>query len=319
MNTPINTAEYIPSVAPTPVISISPVVLRAPARAVDLDLKISAPITGENLPILLLSHGHGQSTYLSSRRGYNPLVDFYAARGFVVIQPTHQDSKALGLDPAGPEGALFWRSRAQDMKLIIDHLDEIEAQAPGITGRLDRERVVAIGHSMGGHTVGMLLGMVVKDPVSGDQVSLADERVKAGVMLAPPGVGEDLAAFALGHYPVLGTTNFQAMTGMGLVVAGDKDQHPNFSDRKDWRADAYTFSPGPKSLLTLYGAEHSLGGVSGYDVAEATDANPERLGLVQRLTWAYLRTALYPEDTAWADASAALTAHEPAQGHIRSK
>lgn len=319
MSNPINTADYIPSAAPTPVISIAPLVLRAPGRAVDLDLKISAPITGENLPILLLSHGHGQSMYLSSRRGYNPLVDFYAARGFVVIQPTHQDSKALGLDPAGPEGALFWRSRAQDMKLILDNLDEIEAQAPGIAGRLDRNRIVAAGHSMGGHTVGMLLGMVVNDPVSGDQVSLRDERVKAGVMLAPPGLGKDIAAFAGGHYPVLGTTTYDAMTGTGLVVAGDKDQHPNFSERHDWRADAYTFSPGSKSLLTLYGAEHSLGGVSGYDVAEATDADPERLGLVQRLTWAYLRSAVYPEDTAWADASAAMSAHQPFQGRIDSK
>lgn len=319
MSNPINTANYISATVPSPVISVAPVVLSAPGRAVDLELKISAPIKGDNLPILLLSHGHGQSTYLSSRRGYNPLVDFYAARGFVVIQPTHLDSKALGLDPAGPEGSLFWRSRAQDMKLILDNIDEVEAQAPGIGGRLDRNRVVAVGHSMGGHTVAMLLGMVVNDPVGVDRVSVADERVKAGVMLAPPGLGKDIAAFASEHYPVLATTTFDSMTGKGLVVAGDKDQHPNFSDRQDWRTDAYRFSPGPKSLVTLFGAEHSLGGVSGYDVKEKTDADPERLGLVQRLTWAYLRTALYPEDSAWAEASAALSAHEPAQGRIEDK
>lgn len=138
-------------------------------------------------------------------------------------------------------------------------------------------------------------------------------------MLAPPGLGKDIAAFASEHYPVLATTTFDSMTGKGLVVAGDKDQHPNFSDRQDWRTDAYRFSPGPKSLVTLFGAEHSLGGVSGYDVKETTDADPERLGLVQRLTWAYLRTALYPEDSAWAEASAALSAHEPAQGRIEDK
>src|SRR4051812_41444962 len=173
MSNPINTAEYIPSAAPIPVISIAPLVLRAPDRAVDLELKISAPIRGENLPILLLSHGHGQSTYLSSRRGYNPLVDFYAALGFVVIQPTHQDSKALGLDPAGTEGALFWRSRAQDMTLVLDNLNEIEAQAPGIAGRIDKDRVVAVRHSMGGHTAGMLPGMVGNGPGRGAPGSLA--------------------------------------------------------------------------------------------------------------------------------------------------
>ena len=43
MNNLINTADYIPSAAPTPVISISPLVLPASGRAVDLELKISAP------------------------------------------------------------------------------------------------------------------------------------------------------------------------------------------------------------------------------------------------------------------------------------
>lgn len=52
--------------------------------------------------------------------------------------------------------------------------------------------------------------------------------------------------------------------------------------------------PGPKSLLTLFGAEHGLGGVAGYDVAETTDEDPGRVAAVQRLTWAYLRSTLYP-------------------------
>ena len=42
----------------------------------------------------------------------------------------------------------------------------------------------------------------------------------------------------------------------------------------DWHADPYFLSPGPKSLLTLFGAEHGLSGISGYDVAETTDENP---------------------------------------------
>lgn len=83
--------------------------------------------------------------------------------------------------------------------------------------------------------------------------------------------------------------------------------NPRFAERADWRADAYFLSLGPKCLLTLFGAEHILGGVSGYDAAETTDENPERVAVVQRLTWAYLRTALYPEDPAWPAACAALT------------
>jgi hypothetical protein len=44
-----------------------------------------------------------------------------------------------------------------------------------------------------------------------------------------------------------------------LVVGGDKDLNPMFSDRLSYRWDAYTLSPGPKSLLTLFGAKHSFG------------------------------------------------------------
>lgn len=117
-----------------------------PGRQVPLQLKVSTPATGRNLPVLLISHGHGFSTFLSSLRGYGPLVDFFAAQGFVVLQPTHLGSKALGLDPQGPEGALFWRSRAEDMHAILDHLDQIEATVLGLQGRLNRAQLAVLGH-----------------------------------------------------------------------------------------------------------------------------------------------------------------------------
>ena len=110
------------------------------------------------------------------------------------------------------------------------------------------------------------------------------------------------------------------MTTPALVVAGDKDTSPHLTVRgADWHADPYLLSPGPKSLLTLFGAEHGLGGVSGYDVAETTDENPERVAAVQRLTWAYLRTELYPGDSAWQAAQDALAAGPDPLGRVDSK
>ena len=138
-------------------------------------------------------------------------------------------------------------------------------------------------------------------------------------MLAPPGNGSDLAAFAAEHYAVLRKTTFADIAVPAFVVAGDLDSTANFSERKDWRADAYTYSPGPKTLLTMFGAKHALGGVSGYDVAETQGQDSERLGVVQRLTWAYLRTALYPADSSWSEASAALASRANSQGKIESK
>lgn len=305
-NALIGKAEGIPVSAPTPIVSVSPVTLPAPGRAADLQMRVSAPTTGRDLPVLVFSHGFGASNFLASLRGYGPLVDFYAAHGFVVIQPTHQSAKSLGLDPDGPEGGLFWRSRPQDMRSILDHLDRIEAAVPELSGRLDRSRVAAVGHSMGGHTVAMLAGMRVTDPKNGEVVDLTETRFGAFVMFGTPGDGADLAAWASEHYPVLRGNDFTGMKMPALVVAGDQDASSLFSDRQDWRTDAYGLSPGPKCLLTMFGGGHLLGGVSGYDAAETSDENPERVAVVQRLTWAYLRSALYPEDPAWPAACAAL-------------
>lgn len=300
----IGKAERIPVSFPTPVMSISPVVIAMPERPVDLQMRISAPSTGNNLPVILLSHGHGQSNHLSSLNGYGPLANFWAAHGFVVVQPTHLSSKTLSLDPKTPGAPLFWRSRVEDMKSILDQLGDIEASVPAIAGRLDKSRIAVAGHSMGGHTAGMLLGAQLTDE-DGTQVNVVEPRIKAGVLLTPPGNGgADLGGFAV-NIPFFRHPSFAEMTTPTLVVVGDDDVSPHLTVRgADWHADPYRLSPSPKCLLSIPGG-HLLGGISGYDASETTDENPERVAIVQRLTWAYLRTALYPEDSAWAEACAA--------------
>ncbi|MET7354922.1 alpha/beta hydrolase family protein [Streptomyces mirabilis] len=306
---------------PTPVLSVSPVVLPAPGRAVDLEVRVSAPVTGSDLPVILLSHGQGHSNHLSSLNGYAPLANFWAAHGFVVIQPTHLSSSTLSLDPATPGGPLHWRSRAEDMTRILDRLDVIEAAVPQLLGRLDHDKVAVAGHSMGGHTASLLLGARLTDPDDGTEVDLAEPRIKAGVLLAAPGRGGDaVTEFVAENYSFFSTMDFSKMTTPTLVVAGDKDASTHLTVRgPDWHADPYFLSPGPKSLLTLFDAEHGLGGVSGYDVAETTDENPERVAAVQRLTWAYLRTELHPGDSAWQAARDALTADPDPLGRVESK
>jgi pimeloyl-ACP methyl ester carboxylesterase len=304
----IGQAASIPVGAASPVVSVSPVTLLASDRTVDLQMRISAPTTGRDLPIILLSHGHGRSNHLSSLNGYGPLASFWAAHGFVVIQPTHLSSKSLSLDPASAGGPLFWRSRIEDMTRILDQLEVIEACVPQITGRLDRSRVAVAGHSMGGHTASMLLGAQLTDPDDGTLVDLAEPRIKAGVLLAAPGNGgDDLSAYAYENYSFFRHISFAGMTTPALVVTGDADVSPHLTVRgADWHADPYRLSSGPKSLLTLKGGGHGLGGIAGYDAAETDDESIERVAVVQRLTWAYLRSALYPEDTAWSEACAAL-------------
>lgn len=303
----LSSVGTVPSRAPVPVVSVAPIVLPAPGRAVPLHVRVSAPVTGSDLPIVLFSHGHGASNNLSSLNGYGPLASYWAARGFVVIQPTHLSSATLRgvVDPNGPEGALFWRSRAEDMTRILDALEAVEEAVPGLRGRVDQGRVAVAGHSLGAMTAGMLLGERVTD-AEGSVVDLRDPRIAAGVIIAGPGNPRHLTGAARDRYPILRTLDFSAMTAPALVVVGDRDVNPMFSDQAEYRAGAYTLSPGPKDLLTVFGGEHILGGISGYDAAETTDESPARVEAVAQLTWAYLRTALNPADPAWTAACAGL-------------
>lgn len=322
MSTPFTETAGFPVNEPNLIASYSPIILEKPGRPVPMEIKVSVPATGADLPVILLSHGHGMTNFLASIRGYGPLVDFWAAHGFVVIQVTHLDAMGLGLrDTDLSDASIFWRDRALDLSYILDHLDEIEAAVPNLAGRMDRDRVVAAGHSLGGHTVGLLLGMQVQDPGDPREKDLADPRIKAGVIIASPGAADEhLGGWVRENYPANLWTDFSKMTGKALVVAGDKDLNPNFSTRLSYRSDAYTKSPGGnKTLLTVHDAEHMFGGISGYDASECTDENPERVAALRALIWAYFRSQLYPGETAWADVVAALESSPNPIGRVESK
>ncbi|GCE06787.1 alpha/beta hydrolase family protein [Dictyobacter aurantiacus] len=298
----------------TPIVSVKPVVLSAPGRGEDLQVRVSAPVTGRELPVIIFSHGFGWSL-----DGYAPLADFWAAHGFVVIQPTHLDSRTLNIFPQDPRTPRIWLFRVEDVKRILDQLDYIEAAVPGLSGRLDRSRIAVAGHSWGAQTVGMLLGARVLDANGEKGEDMYDSRVKAGVLLAATGQGgADLTPFAAEHFPFM-NPSFAEMTTPALIVAGDHDQSMLSVRGPDWFTDPYYLSSGSKSLLTLFGAEHSLGGIPGYTVTETTDENPARVALIQRLSVAYLRSALGLDDSAWPAARAALAETPDPLGRIESK
>ncbi|PWY81860.1 platelet-activating factor acetylhydrolase plasma/intracellular [Aspergillus heteromorphus CBS 117.55] len=321
----IGSAANIPINAAVPTLTINPIILSAPNRITDLHLKLTLPATGPNLPIILLSHGHGASNNLSSLNGYGPLGNFWAAHGFAVIQPTHLSSKTLNLgSEKNTSEPLFWRSRIEDMKTILDRLDEIESSFPALLqGRLDHTRIAVAGHSLGGHTAGMLLGGKLLDPIDKSPVEMSDSRIKAGILLAAPGNGdggESVTPMVNERFGFFTDYSLRDMATPTLVVVGDNDASGHLTTRgAAWHMDGYYTSQGPKALLTLVGGKHGLGGVSGYDTAEAADdESPERLAVVQRLSWAYLRTVFDIQDEAWNEACRALEGL-PALGKVEVK
>jgi hypothetical protein len=196
----------------------------------------------------------------------------------------------------------------------------LEAAVPGLAGRLDRRRIAAAGHSFGGATAAVLLGLRVTDPQTGVADDLSDPRVTAGVLLATAGRGGDhLTPYAAQNLPWLREVDFSHLTAPALVVAGDKDHLPVTTRGPEWTTEPYTFSPADKSLLTDFGGEHHLGGISGYDAAETTDENPERVALVQEVTLAYLRHVLGIDSSTWIAAQAALAGTVHPLGRLESK
>ncbi len=215
MNNLINLAKHIPTPEATLTVAYTPIRLSMPGRQ-PLELRLTAPANGDKLPIVLLSHGYGPSNYIPSKDGYAPLVQFWAERGFIVIQPTHASSRVGGLPSDSTGAPFFWRERVEEMKAIMDQLPEIERQAPAVGGRMDHARIAAVGHSFGGHTVGLLLGAKV------DGEDFSDPRIAAGVLVTTPGRGgKDMTPESAARFPFF-DVDFSTLTTQSLVVCGDR-------------------------------------------------------------------------------------------------
>ncbi|SEG08236.1 Chlorophyllase enzyme [Actinacidiphila yanglinensis] len=296
----------------TPVVSVSPLALAAPDRGQDLEVRVTAPTTGHDLPVVVFSHG-----MTLTMDDYAPLVAFWASHGFVVVQPTHLDS--LGLPPDDPRTPLIWRIRTDDLTRILDQLDAIEAGVPGLAGRIDHDRITVAGHSWGAQTASTLVGARVVDADGTPGESTTDSRVKAAVLLCLPGTGgPDLTPLAAQYFPFM-SPDFAELKTPSLVVAGDHDRSPLTVRGPDWFTDGYRLSSGATDLLTLFGAEHGLGGIQGANDTRTTDESPERVALVQHVTLAYLHTALGLDNDAWPAARRSLAAAVDPLGSIDSK
>jgi dienelactone hydrolase len=289
-------------------VAIKPITVITTNRGIDLQVKVTAPADAdaEKLPVIVFSHGNGWSM-----DGYEPLVDRWAGAGFIVIQPTHLDSRRNHIGFDDPRFANIWRVRIADLHAVLDHLDDIVDRAGGLAARADRDRVAVVGHSWGAQTTGTLLGARVFDAAGTPGEDFSHPAIKAGALIAATGTGDTLTPFAVEHLPFM-RPDFSTMTKPALVIAGGEDQSAMSTRGPDWFTDAYHLSPTPKRLLTITDGEHTLGGVAGEAVKETTDEDPARVALVADAVFAYLLDVLGLDATPWQALEAQATASSAA-------
>jgi predicted dienelactone hydrolase len=158
-------------------------------RRREVPVKVYLPREGKGpWPVVLVSHGLG-----GSRETYAYLGNHWAGHGYVSVHLQHpgsdeavwrgsaQPMQALRQALARPENAL---NRPKDVGFALDRLAALNHSEPRFQGRLNLNAVGAAGHSFGAFTVQALAGQVFTLPL-GREVTLADRRIRAGVVMSP--------------------------------------------------------------------------------------------------------------------------------------
>lgn len=113
----------------------------------ELALDAAPAAVVERLPVVLLSHGTGGT---AASLGW--LARRLAAAAWAVLGVDHHGNAAS--EPHCAAGFICWWERSRDLSLALDML----ATAGPFAGRLEQDRVVAAGFSLGAHTALALAG-----------------------------------------------------------------------------------------------------------------------------------------------------------------
>ncbi|MFC0203597.1 alpha/beta hydrolase family protein [Novosphingobium soli] len=272
-----------PAPAPAPIAVTDPVtIVQGPAGRALL-LRVTAPLGGRDLPVLVLSHGN-----LLGRADYPPLVEALARDGWIVIQPDHPDASREGFPPA-PYPADTWRIRLEQVDWIAAHLGQVLDRVPGLRARADSGRLALMGHSFGGHTAALAMGARVEDQ---DQPAPTG-RFRAAVLLSPPGNWEGLTAQWQQRGPYM-KVDWTGLRGPVLMVNGTADTTPLTDQGPAWHDDGFRLARADADacLMHVEGAGHYLGGIDSVLRGPQGDATPERRARVFAAVTAFLDAAV---------------------------
>ena len=231
---------------------IAETTLHDAVRNKDVYMRIFIPHGAEHAPVIVHSHGAGDS-----KDSPSGLFQHWCSHGYVCIVPSH----ARPDEPKGSfrmkrfvhefqglvkQGPAFFSDRVADLKLIMDHLDTLEAEVPELRGCMDKGRIGISGHSLGTYTVLAMGGAILYDS-EGKAVDYADPRPKAVLGLSGPALG----------MCGLSEKSYRDYRRPLMVMRGSLDPGPIFGAMTRHKTTTFSEMPqGDKYLLDIRGANH---------------------------------------------------------------
>jgi len=248
---------YRPEPGPYTVAAPERVALYDAERGRDVSVKIYHPTEPGPFPVILFSHGAGDS-----KEGAPLLTRYWCSYGYVCVHPSHFEEEGdtipqysmarfkLEFELIDLLGPLAWYDRVRDITHILDSFEELAALAPGVAGKMDTARVGVGGHSLGGYTALLVGGVMVQDPLFGEFIDYSDDRV--GPILVMSGPGNDDSELV--------EDSWAPLTGPMMVMGGSRDPGvfgTLMGIPASWRMAPYEYAPGTdKYRVFLDGARH---------------------------------------------------------------
>ena len=252
----------------------------ARARAVPARLhwpKGTAP--SARVPLIVFSHGMG-----GSRRGYSYLARYWAARGVASLHVQHVGSDRSVW--AGNPFALVQRlqsaahesealARGRDVRFALDRVLSNDAGPYG--AQIDRQRIVAAGHSYGANTALVAVGAGVMR--EGRRIEAKDTRFSAAILISsPPFYGEPQLASVLDNVTV---------PTLHVTATDDVINIPGYYSPAADRLAIYNAIATPRKAIAVFqGGSHSM--FTDRAVTGGVDLNPKVKAATAELALAFL-------------------------------